>query len=131
MFFDVSAAFLAAFFAFSATPFAFDLALSLEAVATFLTVFAAFAALRTLPAMATLRPAFCNLLGDAFATIAMLVSFAAFNFLAVAAPTPGRDVRSSFFELPLLVMSSPVCPCPTYALNLLAIYDEGTNTVSS
>jgi hypothetical protein len=51
--------------------------------------------------------------------------------LAVAAPTPGSDVRSSFSELAFLVIPSPVRLCLTYILNLPVIYDEGMNAVSS
>ena len=98
-FFEVDLAFEAAFFATSAAfPPAF--------LAAFFALPAALAAARTFFAAAAVRPAFCKSPRLALASLATVPNLAAFNFFAVAAPTPGSDVMPVPSDFPAIL--SPI-----------------------
>lgn len=120
--------------AFEAPFFAFELAL-LVALAALVAVFfaalaplaaarlvaelvaeAALAAAWTFLATAADSPALWRSLTLAFATLATVLYFAVTNFFAVAAPTPGSDVRSVGLSFPAMCSPNERCPCPN--LNL-------------
>ena len=78
-------------------------------VAFFAVAFVALAALAaawTFLAIASDKPAFFKSPTLAFAIFATVPNFAACNFFAVAAPTPGSDVSPEPFSLPAMV--SPI-----------------------
>lgn len=115
-------AFLAADFDLEAAFFTTEadfLAVDLVAVFAFDAVFlaalealsAALAAALTFFATAALRPASCNFLEPADATLETESIFALINFFAVAAPIPGSAVNVSIFELPFAAIGSPNSRC--------------------
>ncbi len=106
--FAFDAAFLAALAAF---PPAFLAALAAFPPAFLAAAFvplAALAATDTFFAMEAESPAFCKSPRLALASLATVPNFAAVNFFAVAAPTPGNDVMPEPSAFPAIV--SPVIP---------------------
>jgi len=97
-FFAVEAAFEPAFLAF-------DLVAAPAFFAVDLTEEAALAADNTLLATEAESPAFCKSFALALAILATVVNLLSTNFLAVAAPTPGREVISAVVSSALSVMS--------------------------
>ena len=78
------------------------LALVVVFFATDFTLFAAFAAAMALPAIASLKPAFCKDAVEDLANLATLSIFAATNFFADAALTLGSADKLPDFESVLL-----------------------------
>lgn len=79
---------------------------------------AAFAAAWTFFATATDNPAFCSALGVEDASFAIESILAAVNFLAVAAPTPGREVSPWEDEGALPAIIPLNCPYMSPNFNL-------------
>ena len=100
-----SAPFLAACFALAPTFFAARAAVLVALDAVALVLLAALAADETFFATAAESPAFWRSPRLAFASLATVPNFAAVNFFAVAAPTPGNDVMPA--PLAFLDMDSP------------------------
>lgn len=94
LFFALLAALVAFFLAAEAAFLVLPSTEPLTFVADSLTLVAAFAAARVFLATATESPAFCRDLGVDLASLAIESIFADANFLAVAAPTPGSEVKS-------------------------------------
>ena len=124
-FFEADLAFVAAVFeavfALEAAFFAAPAALPVAFFAVSLVADAAFAAAETFLATAAESPAFWRSPMLAFANFATVPNFAAVNFFAVAAPTPGNDVMPEPLAFPAMV--SPVLPWNVPNLNLPAPID--------
>lgn len=118
LFFALLAAEVAFFLAAEAAFFVLPFTESLTFVADFFALVAAFAAARVFLATATESPAFWRDLGVAFASLAIESIFADANFLAVAAPTPGSEVKSFGDEGALPAIIPLLCPCLTPDFNL-------------
>ena len=99
---------VAAFLALAGAFLAAALALVVVFLATDFTLFAAFAAAIALPAIASLKPAFCKDAVEDLANFATLSIFAATNFFADAALTLGSaDKLPDFESVPLAAIDSP------------------------
>ena len=106
--FEAPAAFLVEDFAFDAAFFAALAAFPPAFWAAAFVPLAALAATDTFFAMEAESPAFCKSPRLALASLATVPNFAAVNFFAVAAPTPGNDVMPEPSAFPAIV--SPVIP---------------------
>jgi len=102
VFFAEDFAAVAAFLALAGAFLAAALALVVVFFATDFTLFAAFAAAMALPAIASLKPAFCKDAVEDLANLATLSIFAATNFFADAALTLGSADKLPDFESVLL-----------------------------
>ena len=108
VFFAVDFAAVAAFLALAGAFLAAALALVVVFFATDFTLVAAFAAEIALPAIASLKPAFCKDAVEDLANLATLSIFAATNFFADAALTLGSaDKLPDFESVPSAAIYSP------------------------
>ena len=108
-FLALAGAFFAAALALAGAFFAAALALVVVFFATDFTLVAAFAAAMALPAIASLKPAFCKDAVEDLANLATLSIFAETNFFADAALTLGSaDKLPDFESVPLAAIDSPM-----------------------
>ena len=112
--------FLAAEAAFLVVPFTESLTFEADSFA----LVAAFAAARAFLATATESPAFWRDLGVDLANFVIESILADASFLAVAAPTPGSEVKSLGDEDALRAIIPLLCPCLTPDFNLPPVVIE-------